>query len=171
MSMKTLAGPLISRTGRNLANRHARIRHEESRVHVVLPKLLRHITARRMFRGVQLPERPRPPTPEECCMSRCEPCVHDIFLKSLDQYHRDVVNVRQTLTMMDVPSYEWPSDIQPGGLHRSGPDVIPEERSAVENAKRALAAMESTGTQKTNYRDTLLEVGRLVLWTLRGCPG
>lgn len=165
--------PTVSRLGINLANRHARILLEASpRAQTAMnaKSPATKVSAIRYFRGLQVPERPRPPSTEECCMSRCESCVHDIYLKSLDRYHHNLVEICSTLLKMGVPSHEWPVDIQTHNGQDTG-YISQEERIAIEAAKHALQAMDSTTQKKSNYRDLIMEAGRLILWTLRGCPG
>jgi len=76
---------------------------------------------------------------------------------------------------MGIPQEEWPEEIIiQTQVHQHWEDnaVAKDERAAVENAKRVLESMGASGVEKrTNYREFVMEAGRLVLWTLRGCPG
>jgi len=66
------------------------------------------------FRGLVIPEVPKAPEPDECCMSGCAVCVHDLYQESLDDYDASVAAVCASLTDMNVPEDEWPETIRPG---------------------------------------------------------
>ncbi|KAF8579663.1 hypothetical protein K439DRAFT_1637756 [Ramaria rubella] len=166
----------VSRGGMNLTRRHARIK--------VLPPSLQHLAipgqenrslpTDRIFRGLNIPRKPRPPTPQECCMSRCETCVYDLYVTSLQRYRRDLAAFRNSLTNMQVPSRGWPvkaqSDDPMGEAH-----LLEEELNAREAARHALRNMNNTDARlkplKSKTKDVWLETVKLVVWVLRGCRG
>jgi len=65
-----------------------------------------------IFRGFVVPEQPKPPTPDECCMSGCAICVHDLFLDALATYDESVLSLRSSLAALNIPESEWPSRIR-----------------------------------------------------------
>jgi len=113
------------RGGQNLTDRHLRLekslRGKEARSKqtndlpnfstvVHSPSILQRPTL--TFRGFVVPEEPRPPEPDECCMSGCAICVHDLYQDSLATYHESVASLRSSLAGLDIPESEWPSNIQ-----------------------------------------------------------
>ncbi|KAI0311640.1 hypothetical protein OF83DRAFT_1166265 [Amylostereum chailletii] len=64
------------------------------------------------FKGLVIPEEPRPPEADECCMSGCAICVYDLHEESLDAYKSSVDSIRASLSAMNVPMTEWPSSIK-----------------------------------------------------------
>jgi hypothetical protein len=104
-------------------------------------------------------------------MSRCELCVHDLYITSLQQYRQDVMELRKTLTEMRVSCQEWPKEIRLDAVN--GDDVMCKEELAVaEAAKRAFQVMNHTEDRPSwKTKDALLEATKLVVWVLRGCRG
>ncbi|KAK0226046.1 hypothetical protein IW262DRAFT_734648 [Armillaria fumosa] len=63
------------------------------------------------FRGLVVPQLPRAPESDECCMSGCAVCVYDLYEESMAAYKKNVAALRNTLVSMGVPEYEWPTSI------------------------------------------------------------
>ena len=40
--------------------------------------------------AIELPPKPTPPEPYECCERGCDPCVHDYYAKSLARWEKRV---------------------------------------------------------------------------------
>jgi hypothetical protein len=87
------------------------------------------------FRGFVVPEQPKPPSPDgtsynfssmvfrvltliraECCMSGCAICVHDLYLDALSTYDESVLSLRSSLSALNIPESEWPSNIKSSGV-------------------------------------------------------
>ncbi|KAF8480235.1 hypothetical protein DFH94DRAFT_741354 [Russula ochroleuca] len=92
------------------------------------------------FRGLVVPEVPKAPEPDECCMSGCAVCVHDLYQEYLDDYHSSVAAVRISLTDMKVPEEEWPETIRPGSEKRMSLPASGLSLSAFQEMERALKA-------------------------------
>ncbi|KAF8590736.1 hypothetical protein K439DRAFT_1160535 [Ramaria rubella] len=133
-----VAGKLVQqkagkRGGQNLTNRDIRlsksIRQKQafSRVglpeaHALDPSFTRGelVTPReditlaprvKTFRGMTIPDKPRPPESDECCMSGCAICVYDMYLTSLEAYRESIYMMRSALRAQGVPNSEWPREI------------------------------------------------------------
>ncbi|KAI0371235.1 hypothetical protein BV20DRAFT_1017200 [Pilatotrama ljubarskyi] len=92
----------------------------------------------RIFKGYVIPEPPKPPAEDECCMSGCAVCVYDLYEEARQDYIQALDNLRDNLDEMGVPEDEWPPDIRrqqsvPEPANR--PDVV---LSAFEQFERAL---------------------------------
>ncbi|KAI0360500.1 hypothetical protein OH77DRAFT_1393591 [Trametes cingulata] len=92
----------------------------------------------RIFKGFVIPEPPKPPAEDECCMSGCAVCVYDLYEEARQDYIQALDNVRDKLDDMGVPEDEWPPDIRrqqnaPEPANR--PDVV---LSAFEQFEKAL---------------------------------
>ncbi|KAF8759977.1 Oxidoreductase-like protein, N-terminal [Rhizoctonia solani] len=57
-------------------------------------------------------DRPKPPEPDECCMSGCAVCVYDLYFSSLDDYKKEARTARGRLRELSIPMHEWPEDLQ-----------------------------------------------------------
>ncbi|KAK0212719.1 hypothetical protein DFS33DRAFT_1284001 [Desarmillaria ectypa] len=64
------------------------------------------------FKGLVIPELPRAPESDECCMSGCAVCVYDIYEESMSAYKENVATLRNALVSMGVPGNEWPASIK-----------------------------------------------------------
>ncbi|CAE6465657.1 unnamed protein product [Rhizoctonia solani] len=62
--------------------------------------------------GIKIPQRPKPPESDECCMSGCAVCVYDLYLSSLDDYKKEARSVRGRLRERSIPIHKWPEDLQ-----------------------------------------------------------
>ncbi|EPQ53574.1 hypothetical protein GLOTRDRAFT_139761 [Gloeophyllum trabeum ATCC 11539] len=67
------------------------------------------------FRGLVIPEEPKPPAADECCMSGCAVCVYDLYEESLQAYNASLNALRSTLRAWNVPESEWPASIRDAG--------------------------------------------------------
>ena len=45
-------------------------------------------------------------------MSGCAICVHDLYLDALSTYDESVSSLRSSLSALNIPEPEWPSDIK-----------------------------------------------------------
>ncbi|KAF8814818.1 hypothetical protein BYT27DRAFT_7081618 [Phlegmacium glaucopus] len=76
-----------------------------------------------IFRGFEIPEEPKPPADDECCMSGCAVCVYDLYEETLEAYKEAVLSLRNSLSALHIPQNEWPSSIrQQGSSEPNGPD-------------------------------------------------
>ncbi|KAF8734949.1 Oxidoreductase-like protein, N-terminal, partial [Rhizoctonia solani] len=62
--------------------------------------------------GIKIPQRPKPPESDECCMSGCAVCVYDLYFSSLDDYKKEARTARGRLRELSIPMHEWPEDLQ-----------------------------------------------------------
>ncbi|KAI0065231.1 hypothetical protein BV25DRAFT_1822377 [Artomyces pyxidatus] len=93
------------------------------------------------FRGLVIPEKPREPEADECCMSGCAVCVYDLYEESLSAYTSSLKTVQASLTAMDIPTSEWPESIRPlKEQPRSRQSSNSVSLSAFEQMERALKA-------------------------------
>ncbi|KAG8897884.1 hypothetical protein FRB99_007858 [Tulasnella sp. 403] len=60
---------------------------------------------------VYIPAKPSPPGPEECCMSGCAVCVHDIYVDTLSDYRHALLDVRDTLVRNSIGKSLWPKEV------------------------------------------------------------
>ncbi|KAI0674486.1 hypothetical protein C8Q78DRAFT_1067492 [Trametes maxima] len=66
----------------------------------------------RLFKGFVIPEPPKPPAEDECCMSGCAVCVYDLYDEARHDYVEALDNLRAKLDGMGVREDEWPHDIR-----------------------------------------------------------
>ncbi|MBT8125752.1 MAG: oxidoreductase-like domain-containing protein [Gammaproteobacteria bacterium] len=45
--------------------------------------------------STELPVKPTPPEPYECCERGCDPCVHDYYAKSLARWEKRVAEIQK----------------------------------------------------------------------------
>ncbi|KAL6306073.1 hypothetical protein BKA93DRAFT_730170 [Sparassis latifolia] len=64
------------------------------------------------FKGLVIPEEPRAPESEECCMSGCAICVYDLYTEALADYSRSIETIRKSLSARRVPEDRWPASIR-----------------------------------------------------------
>ncbi|KII84561.1 hypothetical protein PLICRDRAFT_117598 [Plicaturopsis crispa FD-325 SS-3] len=89
------------------------------------------------FRGLLVPTQPKPPEPDECCMSGCAICVHDLYQEALEEYNESIAALRTTLSARHIPDSEWPVSVQPSGQKAAQKSA---SLSAFEELERALEA-------------------------------
>lgn len=89
--------------------------------------------------GFVIPEEPKPPADDECCMSGCAVCVYDLYEESLNSYKESVAALRASLAALSIPESQWPSSIRTTTTQASTAvmqkDVV---LSAFEKMERAL---------------------------------
>ncbi|KAK0485924.1 hypothetical protein IW261DRAFT_1452766 [Armillaria novae-zelandiae] len=96
--------------GQNLSARYARLENvtsSETGMSGPLPTVLENDEKNKKqitFRGLVVPELPRAPESDECCMSGCAVCVYDLYEESMAAYKKNVAALRNAL-------YEWPASI------------------------------------------------------------
>jgi len=119
-------------------------------VKVSNPSLLLKKKSVEMFHGLEVPQEPREPASDECCMSGCAVCVYDLYDESMDAYLDAVQAFSSSLTSLNIPKSEWPPSIQssssplPSGSDKQRKDVV---MSAFEELERALRAKEHTNSR------------------------
>ncbi|EKM56609.1 uncharacterized protein PHACADRAFT_118429 [Phanerochaete carnosa HHB-10118-sp] len=77
------------------------------------------------FMGFTIPGEPKPPEPDECCMSGCAFCVQDLYMEALDEYKKAVDSVRFSLRTLHIPEERWPSEIQTSAAKKLEPKKNP----------------------------------------------
>ncbi|TFY53131.1 hypothetical protein EVJ58_g9622 [Rhodofomes roseus] len=107
----------------------------------------------RTFYGLALPERPKEPQSDECCMSGCAVCVYDLYAAALEDYKHALDALHSALQARGVPEREWPVEVArkdvaeektPKSSHNVALSAFEElERSL--RAKREREAAESPG--------------------------
>ncbi|KAK7678682.1 hypothetical protein QCA50_018264 [Cerrena zonata] len=65
-----------------------------------------------MFLGFVIPDEPKPPADDECCMSGCAICVYDLYNEALEDYNKAVHSLRTSLRTLAIPETEWPAKIR-----------------------------------------------------------
>ncbi|KAG9119369.1 hypothetical protein FRC07_005625 [Ceratobasidium sp. 392] len=75
---------------------------------VSVPKMLSEV----VVRGVRIPQKPKPPESDECCMSGCAVCVYDLYLSSLEDHKLSLLSARTQLESRSVPLSEWPDEVR-----------------------------------------------------------
>ncbi|KAJ7624238.1 hypothetical protein DFH06DRAFT_1230034 [Mycena polygramma] len=66
----------------------------------------------RYFRGLEVPQEPRPPESDECCMSGCAVCVYDLYEESLGAYKVSMAALRSKLAAAGIPEASWPKSVR-----------------------------------------------------------
>ncbi|KAI0944949.1 hypothetical protein AcV7_001612 [Taiwanofungus camphoratus] len=66
----------------------------------------------RTFMGLVIPDKPKEPQSDECCMSGCAICVYDLYSAALDDYNRAISALQTALTARHIPEVNWPADIR-----------------------------------------------------------
>ncbi|KAJ7209811.1 oxidoreductase-like protein [Mycena haematopus] len=96
------------------------------------------------FRGLKIPQQPKPPQSDECCMSGCAICVYDLYEDSLSAYHESMAAFRLTLTSSGIPEESWPESVRAGDTTvRAKPVTM----SAFEELERSLKAKRDAASQ------------------------
>ncbi|KAF8189496.1 oxidoreductase-like protein [Mycena galopus ATCC 62051] len=96
----------------------------------------------RYFRGLKVPQEPKPPESDECCMSGCAICVYDLYEESLAAYKESLAALRSTLTSDGIPEESWPKSIRAGVVAREKSVTL----SAFEELEKSLKAKKDSGT-------------------------
>ncbi|EIN08801.1 hypothetical protein PUNSTDRAFT_68000 [Punctularia strigosozonata HHB-11173 SS5] len=103
----------------------------------------------RTFHGLVIPEQPKPPADDECCMSGCAICVYDLYDESLEAYNQSIAALQSTLRARGVAESEWPPEI-PASNGKFNDEKISSlvknvALDAFEQLERALAAKNTQG--------------------------
>ncbi|KAI0790374.1 oxidoreductase-like protein [Abortiporus biennis] len=117
------------------------------------------------FMGFVIPEEPRPPADDECCMSGCAVCVYDLYQEALEDYQNSLSSLRTSLKGINIPEDQWPQQIRlPAGGTKSSQK--PRERdvalSAFEELERRLKMQKEGQPAESNLSDasnTLVKLG------------
>ncbi|TBU31369.1 hypothetical protein BD311DRAFT_656785 [Dichomitus squalens] len=109
---------------------------------------------RRIFRGFFVPEPPKPPADDECCMSGCAVCVYDLYDEARQDYIQAIDTLRAELSKQGVEKSEWPADIR-GDVRDSDPTPAPRSSasvtlSAFEQLELALKAKRERDTSRSS---------------------
>ena len=106
----------------------------------------------------------------ECCMSRCETCVHDVYVMSLQRYRQDLRELRKTLAEMQLSHKEWPKEMRIDGTTED--TMNKQQLAATEAAQCAFRNMNHIeAKQSWRSRELWLEAMKMGIWVLRGCRG
>ncbi|KAL1741325.1 oxidoreductase-like protein, partial [Schizophyllum fasciatum] len=94
------------------------------------------------FKGYVIPDEPRPPEADECCMSGCAVCVYDLYEEALQAYKETLTSIRAGLVHMGVPESQWPERLREkaDGAAKKVERPIDISRNAFEEMERSLAA-------------------------------
>ncbi|KAL5514422.1 hypothetical protein ACEPAG_2510 [Sanghuangporus baumii] len=126
-----------------------------------------------VFMGYTIPDAPKPPGPDECCMSGCAVCVHDLYAEALDAHESTLRSIRSALYDKGVAEETWPKqlhyglsteategeDTNVGGERRdlTGKDLVKAKQaslSAFEQMELQLAAKKRAQEQKQTLTPT-----------------
>jgi hypothetical protein len=82
-------------------------------------------------------------------MSGCAICVHDLYLDALTAYDESVSSLRSSLSTLNIPEPEWPSNITSGSALEDGRkhNVSEDAFAALE---RALQEKKETDSRKSS---------------------
>ncbi|PCH44832.1 hypothetical protein WOLCODRAFT_165432 [Wolfiporia cocos MD-104 SS10] len=98
----------------------------------------------RLFKGLVVPEEPKEPESDECCMSGCAICVYDLYEAAREDYARAVDALRSALDTKGVSEDEWPLNIRRKPAQKEKKEVKSSARdvtlSAFEELERSLRA-------------------------------
>ncbi|KAJ6571366.1 hypothetical protein B0H19DRAFT_1255349 [Mycena capillaripes] len=100
----------------------------------------------RYFLGLEIPQEPKPPESDECCMSGCAVCVYDLYEESLGAYKESLATLGVKLTAAKIPESEWPKSVRSGQAAESKKPVSV-SLSAFEELERSLKAKREATTQ------------------------
>ncbi|KAL1718335.1 oxidoreductase-like protein, partial [Schizophyllum commune] len=93
------------------------------------------------FKGYVIPDEPRPPEADECCMSGCAVCVYDLYEEALQAYKDSLTSIRAGLVQMGVPESQWPERLREKASKAAKVErPIDISRNAFEEMERSLAA-------------------------------
>ncbi|SCV69371.1 BQ2448_2391 [Microbotryum intermedium] len=66
---------------------------------------------------IQIPNKPEPPGPEDCCQSGCAICVYDVYLSSIEEYHDALSSTLEKLRKkvkeqsLTLAEKDWPHEL------------------------------------------------------------
>ncbi|XP_006455244.1 hypothetical protein AGABI2DRAFT_194881 [Agaricus bisporus var. bisporus H97] len=109
------------------------------------------------FKGFVVPIQPLPPHSDECCMSGCAVCVYDLYEESLEAYNQSLETLRKQLTEMNVPEYEWPTNIQTHHTKKSTNVVM----NAFEEMERRLKEKQNTQNKENSHDSRVIVSSQL----------
>ncbi|KAJ7676207.1 oxidoreductase-like protein [Mycena rosella] len=98
-------------------------------------------TDARYCRGLEVPQRPKAPESDECCMSGCAVCVYDLYEESLGTYNESLAAFRAKLASADITEAVCSANVR-SGVEKKSPTL-----SALEELERALNAKRSSEAQ------------------------
>ncbi|KAJ7101302.1 oxidoreductase-like protein [Mycena belliarum] len=99
----------------------------------------------RSFHGFEIPQRPKPPESDECCMSGCAVCVYDLYDESVTAYNDSIATLRTTLASAGIAEASWPDSLHPGrGADQGKKSAV---LSAFEELEQALQKKRRGDTQ------------------------
>ncbi|KAH9897060.1 hypothetical protein C8Q73DRAFT_744886 [Cubamyces lactineus] len=115
-------------------------------------------TMQRIFKGFVIPEPPKPPADDECCMSNCAVCVYDLYDDARQDYIQALDKLRLNLEMKGIPESEWPSDIR---RKQNSPQPVAAQRdvalSAFEAFEKALKERKERERQQAQAEPSQLD--------------
>ncbi|KAL5521543.1 hypothetical protein ACEPAF_2291 [Sanghuangporus sanghuang] len=108
-----------------------------------------------VFMGYTIPEAPKPPGPDECCMSGCAVCVHDLYAEALDAHESTLRSIRSALHDKGVAEETWPKQLR-YGLSAEATEAEDDNASlsAFEQMELQLAAKQRAQEQKQTLTPT-----------------
>ncbi|KAJ7162793.1 oxidoreductase-like protein [Mycena crocata] len=78
----------------------------------------------RYFHGLEIPQKPKAPEADECCMSGCAVCVYDLYEESLAAYNDNLAALRATLTASEIPHETWPEGVRSRSGRSAASDTV-----------------------------------------------
>jgi len=100
--------------------------------------------ANRYFQGLEIPQEPKPPESDECCMSGCAVCVYDLYEESLAAYIESLAAFKLALTSAGIPEEAWPHSVRASATAEPKKPVT---LSAFEELERSLKTKREGATQ------------------------
>lgn len=100
------------------------------------------------FHGLVVPEKPKEPQSDECCMSGCAVCVYDIYEAAREDYMRAVDTLRAALDERGIPEREWPEGIRRRKAKNAAAQAEPKQESPREAITNAFEAFERALREK-----------------------
>ncbi|KAG0141322.1 hypothetical protein CROQUDRAFT_663988 [Cronartium quercuum f. sp. fusiforme G11] len=94
---------------------------------------------------VSVPSKPTPPGPEDCCMSGCAHCVHDIYFEELTAYQAALRNVKQQIQELGISESSSEHDVESRACEET-------EEEAMDPAIKAFLALERKLKGKSTKR-------------------
>ncbi|KAJ7031751.1 hypothetical protein C8F04DRAFT_1109655 [Mycena alexandri] len=102
---------------------------------------------KRYFYGLEIPQEPKPPEADECCMSGCAVCVYDLYEESVAGYKESVAAFRSALTAAEIPEASWPDGVRAEAATGGGRGQKAVALSAFEELERTLQAKRDGASQ------------------------